>query len=52
MGKKIYSAVRDCDVIVLAIPLYYWNMSIRSRARLALLRGRGNSMPTGIYIAG
>lgn len=24
---KIYPAVRECDVIVLASPLYYWNMS-------------------------
>lgn len=25
--EKIYSAVRDCDVIVLASPLYYWSIS-------------------------
>ena len=24
---KIYPAVRDCDVVVLASPLYYWNLS-------------------------
>ena len=24
---RIYPAVRDCDVLVLASPLYYWNMS-------------------------
>jgi len=25
--SEIYPAVKDCDVIVLASPLYYWNMS-------------------------
>lgn len=24
---QIYPAVRECDVVVLASPLYYWNMS-------------------------
>ena len=24
---KIYPAVKECDVVVLATPLYYWNMS-------------------------
>ncbi len=25
--NKIYPAVKECDVLVLATPLYYWNMS-------------------------
>lgn len=25
--NQIYPAVRDCDVVVLASPLYYWNLS-------------------------
>ena len=24
---QIYPAVKECDVVVLATPLYYWNMS-------------------------
>lgn len=43
---KIYPAVRECDVIVLASPLYYWNMSGQIRAAVdrlfALEEGDGN----------
>ncbi len=42
---KIYPAVKECNVIVLATPLYYWNMSgqIRTANRLfALEEGDGN----------
>lgn len=43
---KIYPAVRDCDVIVLASPLYYWNMSGQIRTAVdrlfALEEGDGN----------
>jgi len=43
---KIYSAVKDCDVIVLATPLYYWNMSGQLRTAIdrlfALEEGDGN----------
>ncbi len=28
---KIYPAVKSCDIIVLATPLYYWNMSGQTR---------------------
>lgn len=42
----IYPAVRDCDVIVLATPLYYWNMSGQLRTAVdrlfALEEGDGN----------
>lgn len=42
----IYPAVRDCDVIVLATPLYYWNMSGQIRTTVdrlfALEEGDGN----------
>ena len=44
--EKIYPAVRDCDVIVLASPLYYWNMSGQLRTAIdrlfALEEGDGN----------
>lgn len=44
--NKIYPAVRDCDVIVLATPLYYWNMSGQIRTAIdrlfALEEGDGN----------
>lgn len=44
--NKIYPAVRDCDVIVLATPLYYWNMSGQIRTAVdrlfALEEGDGN----------
>ena len=49
---EIYPAVRDCDVIVLASPLYYWNLSGQLRTAIDrlfaleehdgnLLRGHG-----------
>ena len=44
--EKIYPAVRDCDVVVLATPLYYWNMSGQIRTAIdrlfALEEGDGN----------
>ncbi len=43
---KIYPAVKDCNVIVLASPLYYWNMSGQIRTAIdrlfALEEGDGN----------
>lgn len=43
---KIYPVVKDCDVIVLATPLYYWNMSGQIRTAIdrlfALEEGDGN----------
>ena len=43
---RIYPAVRDCDVIVLASPLYYWNLSGQLRTAVdrlfALEEGDGN----------
>ncbi len=43
---QIYPAVRECDVIVLASPLYYWNMSGQIRNAVdrlfALEEGDGN----------
>lgn len=51
---KVYPAVKECDVIVLATPLYYWNMSGQIRTAIDrlfaleegdgnLLRGRGKA---------
>ena len=51
---KIYPAVKDCDVVVLASPLYYWNMSGQLRTAVDrlfaleesdgnLLRGNGRA---------
>ena len=51
---KIYPAVKGCDVVVLATPLYYWNMSGQLRTAVDrlfaleeggenLLRGNGRS---------
>lgn len=51
---KIYPAVKDCDVVVFATPLYYWNMSGQIRTAIDrlfaleegdsnLLRGNGRS---------
>ena len=43
---KIYPAVKECNVIVLARPLYYWNMSGQIRTAIdrlfALEEGDGN----------
>ena len=43
---KIYPAIRTCDVVVLASPLYYWTMSGQIRTALdrlfALEEGDGN----------
>lgn len=43
---EIYPAVKTCDVIVLATPLYYWNMSGQIRTAVdrlfALEEGDGN----------
>ncbi len=43
---RIYPAVRECDVVVLATPLYYWNMSGQLRTAVdrlfALEEGDGN----------
>ena len=51
---KIYPAVKDCDIIVFATPLYYWNMSGQIRTAIDrlfaleesdgnLLRGHGRA---------
>ncbi|MCI9079455.1 MAG: flavodoxin family protein [Lachnospiraceae bacterium] len=51
---KIYPAVKECDVVVLATPLYYWNMSGQIRTAIDrlfaleesdgnLLRGHGRA---------
>ena len=43
---KIYPVVKECDVVVLATPLYYWNMSGQIRTAIdrlfALEEGDGN----------
>ena len=43
---EIYPAVKECDVVVLATPLYYWNMSGQLRMAVdrlfALEEGDGN----------
>lgn len=43
---EIYPAVKECDVVVLATPLYYWNMSGQLRTAVdrlfALEEGDGN----------
>ena len=43
---QIYPAVKECDVMVLATPLYYWNMSGQIRTAIdrlfALEEGDGN----------
>lgn len=44
--NKIYPAIKDSDVVVLATPLYYWNMSGQLRTAIdrlfALEEGDGN----------
>ena len=32
--QKIYPAIRECDVVVLASPLYYWNLSGQLRTAI------------------
>ena len=47
---KIYPAVKECDVIVLATPLYYWNMSGQLRTtvdRLFALEEGGENLLRG-----
>lgn len=43
---QIYPAIKECDVVVLATPLYYWNMSGQLRTAMdrlfALEEGDGN----------
>lgn len=43
---QIYPAVKECDIVVLATPLYYWNMSGQIRTAVdrlfALEEGDGN----------
>lgn len=48
--NQIYPAVRACDVIVLATPLYYWNMSGQIRTaidRLFALEEGGENLLRG-----
>ena len=44
--SQIYPAVKECDVVVLASPLYYWNMSSQIRTAVdrlfALEEGKEN----------
>lgn len=44
--EKLYPAVRDCDVVVLASPLYYWSISGQLKTAIdrlfALEEGDGN----------
>lgn len=44
--RKIYPVVKECDVVILATPLYYWNMSGQIRTAIdrlfALEEGDGN----------
>lgn len=47
---KIYPVVRECDVVVLASPLYYWNMSGQLRTavdRLFALEEGGENLLRG-----
>lgn len=48
--SQIYPAVRDCDVVVLATPLYYWTMSRQLRTafdRLFALEDGGKNLLRG-----
>lgn len=48
--RQIYPAVKECDVIVLATPLYYWNMSGQIRTavdRLFALEEGGENLLRG-----
>ena len=48
--NRIYPAVRDCDVVILASPLYYWTMSGQLRTaldRLFALEEGGNNLLRG-----
>lgn len=48
--QKVYPAVRECDVIILATPLYYWNMSGQIRTaidRLFALEEGGENLLRG-----
>ncbi len=48
--NRIYPAVRDCDVVVLASPLYYWNLSGQLRTamdRLFALEEGGENLLRG-----
>jgi len=48
--RKIYPAVKECDVIILATPLYYWNMSGQLRTavdRLFALEEGGENLLRG-----
>ena len=52
---RIYPEVRDCDVVVLASPLYYWNLSGQIRTavdRLFALEGGGENLLRGHGRAG
>lgn len=58
--EKIYPAVRDCDIVILASPLYYWTMSGQLRTALdrlfALEEGgknllRGNGKASALLMA-
>ena len=47
---KIYPAVKDCDIVVLASPLYYWHMSGQLRTaidRLFALEEGGSNLLRG-----
>lgn len=58
--NRIYPAVRDCDVVVLASPLYYWNLSGQLRTAMDRLfaleeggenRLRGNGKASALLMA-
>lgn len=58
--RKIYPAVRDCDVLVLASPLYYWSISGQLKTAIDRLfaleeadgnRLRGNGRASALLMA-